>query len=219
MKRTAALLATAAALLALVGLASCGYVEDGTHAVGDAFTSAGNYLSTQTAALNQPEPPKAELVLEVSGAEASGRVVYAMDMSQPWLVQPFMHWVDDGYYDGLYLSRVVPGMFAESDNGFWSNRKVGHPIRVAYDKDGNGPAQAGQGNIGLVTNRDGTVGPRLLMMTGGAVTTFLDRTDVPPSAAIGTLTEGADVLAHLSKGDKITKAYGRNFLAAPEPYY
>lgn len=196
------LLARAAALLGLLAAAACAPVSGAVDSVTDAFRTA-------------PAAPVPELVLFVEGAEASGKLVYALDPRKAQLVQPFMHLVDDGFYNGMYVRRSVPGLLAESDNGFWSNRH-GRRIRLTEEDAKALSGGPSAGGLALIQNPDGTFGPRLLFMRG---TTMLERELVPPGAAIGVLVEGKDILDRLAKGDKITKAYGRNFAAAPEPYY
>lgn len=195
MKRAFALLTVAAAILGVLMLGACSVVGD------------------LSARFDDPEPQGPELVLKVEGEQASGTIVYALNMRKPQLVYPLIHWVDDGFYDGMYVSRVVPGIFVQTDNGYWTNRKS--LPRVVPPEPVTGSA-AGVGNLGLAQNADGSFGPRLVMMTGS---TLLEQKLIPLNSNIGVLVEGGDILKRLKKGDRIVKAYGRSFRAQPEPFY
>lgn len=156
------------------------------------------------AARNGPQPV---VVFEMS---QGGRLVYELNMRRPELVYPFIHQVDAGYYNGMYVHRAVPGLLVETGEGRWVRRPE-WAIRVPQEKG----RYAQNGELGVVDNGNGTFGPHVLMMRGG---TDLEREMVPPTLVLGWLVEGGTLLREMRKGDIITKAYGRNFPAGPEPY-
>ena len=150
----------------------------------------------------------AELVIEMT----QGDLVYELNTRRPEVVYPFMQKVDEGYYDGGYVDKLVPGLFAMTGDGQW-NRKKGWQIEGQQEP--GRPARAGE--LGMVQNKDGSYGPFFVMaMTRQSLA--LDA-DVPPTLVLGWLVEGRDVLPRLRKSDKILRVYGRGFDAAKEPAY
>ncbi|MFZ2586967.1 MAG: peptidylprolyl isomerase [Alphaproteobacteria bacterium] len=147
-----------------------------------------------------------QLVVEFEGG---GVAVYELNMSRPEMVYPFIRKVDEGFYDGLYVHRVVPGLFVQTGEGSWLRRA---PWAItAPQKEGRA---AHLGEIGLVENPNGTYGPYLNMMFGG---TDVETSLVPQTLVLGWLVDGASAVKSLKKGDKIFRIYGRGFGAAREP--
>lgn len=175
-------------LMALValGLSCCASLQD--------WPQAGQYNNGE------------QLVIETS----AGTLVYDLNMRRPDLVYPFIHQVDEGYYDGLYVDRLIPGIAAFTGDGQWGGKAAWHI--ASFQPPGRG---AKVWELGIVASPDGTYGPELAMMLSEEwhATAALD---MPPTLVLGWLVEGREVLRDIRKGDHILQVYGRGFSKADE---
>lgn len=149
---------------------------------------------------------EAQLVIELP----HGDVVYDVNMRRPELVYPFIQKVDEGYYDGMYVSWGIPGLLVQTGDPQWVRKATWSMGGQEFGR----PAK--QGELGMMRNADGSYGPYVNMMMQSV---SMARGEVPDTLVLGWLVEGGDALAKVRKGDKIYRMYGRGFDASKEPKY
>lgn len=153
----------------------------------------------------QPEPLVGFVFDNGEAVDGVGQVVFRLNMARPELIYPLVTMLDDErFYDGMPVHRAVPGLVAEVGDGYWKAREN---RRFPLNTEGKGDLLWAANLLAVKVNKDGSVGPGLIMTMGH---TTLERHMMPEGIVVGRLVDGAVTLKKLRKGDKLVRAWVKN---------
>lgn len=145
-----------------------------------------------------PPPPIGKLVVEFQNGQTA---VVNLDEKQAHygLSQFVAGLAGQGYYNGQFVYRQVPGYFVLAGK---SRLTAQTALPGLYGPAGITPTlpEAQSGQVGAVVHADGAVGPELILQYGWSVA---DEDTEPQNIRIGTLKMVHGSLKSVQRGDKI----------------
>lgn len=147
-------------------------------------------------------PPIGKLVVEFQGGQTA-TINLDKKGADYRLNSAVATWAKQGYYNGQFVYRQVPGYFLLAGkarlNGHVPEQGISY---VGLQADGTMAElpEAHMGQVGAVVHANGTVGPELMLQYGWSLA---DEGTEPQNIRIGTLEEGKGNLKSVQRGDKI----------------
>lgn len=159
---------------------------------------AGILTLSACAGMPLQRPPEAHLSFQ-SGQQ----VTVDVTAQDPALKAAFLKWARRGVYSQTPVYRQLPGIFVLTGkprlagNGYLPGQAPTMNLEDPKTK----PAEAKNGDIGLVIHADGTVGPEIILVYGYGIVACCE---APANIRIGKITSGKSALGSVQRGDNLT---------------